>query len=483
MVKTLCLKAAPPAWVLAVAIVFACALHAVAQLTLSRMVWDFQSIEQGSAPSQKIVLTNSGDQPLKIQKVELPEGCSVNPQLADKEIKPKESIEVEFTFDSKAALGKIQQYAYLSLSDSTIIPLTVKGEVYAKAQPRLRVTPPSWEFGTAPVGESRQQTFNCENVGTAELTLQKVQVYDSRFQVIRNITKDKDETGSVVLAPGQRTDFAISVTGRVPGKCEADFYIESNSAGGKFTKVSLKGHMISKTSGVVVSPDLSSFTNNTMYKVEVTRTDKLGKQESLTVERDGLGSFPRPPEPRTVPDPTDYTLTIKLARPTPPPPPKPPEEKPPAETPSPKPEAAPAEAKPPEPTTAPTPTVTPKPEESTQPKEPGKEEEKKPEEPKPGEAPSEKKEGEQPTPEPAPKPEEAKPPEGVAPPPAEPEKPEQEEKKSEKPGEEPTAPPAPEKQETEKAPGESSGKPEEGKPAETPAPSPPAEPPKSPEAK
>jgi hypothetical protein len=423
-----------------------CPPASTAELKLSRVVWDFESVEQGDSKTQKIVLTNPGDQPLTIDRIELPKGCSVKPDLAKKEIQPKGELEVEFTFDSQGMLGKLQHYVYVILSDSTIIPLTIKGEVFPKAQPRLEVTPDTWDFGTVKVGESTERPFRCKNVGTADLKIEKVQVYDSKFRVVRNITKE-------TLAPGEEVDFAISVNPTYPGKCETDFYLKSNSAGRTYTKISVKGYAVSKTLGVVVSSDLSSITNNTPYKVEVVRKDNLGKEEILAVERDSAKSFPREPGPQRV-NPEEYSLTIRLAKPSPVIPQLgPPGVKVPSEEPSPgveKPETAPPEGKPGE-EAAP----------------PG-EQEKKPDQPKEEQAtPSEKAEPETAPQETPAKPEQEKPAEGGTPPreetaPAKPEKPEAEKEPA----------PVPEKEGLEKPPTE----PEKEKPLENPAAPPSAQP-------
>lgn len=293
VLTAICLAVAPP-------------LTGSAELTLSRVVWDFASIQQGDNPTQKIVLKNTGTDAVKIVKTELPAGCSVKPELADKEIPTGGEIEVEFAFDSSAILGKLQQYAYIFLSDGKIVPLTVKGEVYAKAEPRLEVTPAEWDFGTINVGESRPMSFRCKNTGTADLAVEKVQVYDPRFEVTRNITKE-------TVVPGEEADFVISVNPKYAGKCETDFYLKSNSAGMKYTKISVSGYATAKTTGVIVSSDLSSVTNNTPFKVEVIRIDNLGREQTLTVNRDSQSAFtPEPGAER--PNPENYTLTIKLAK-------------------------------------------------------------------------------------------------------------------------------------------------------------------------
>lgn len=284
-----------------------------AELTFSRMVWDFESVQQGDTPTQKIVLKNTGADVAKVEKVELPAGFSVKPDLANKEIPAGGELEVEFALDSSSILGKLQQYAYIFVSDGEIVPLTIKGEVYEKAEPRLEVTPTEWDFGTVTAGESRQMNFRCKNTGTAELQLENVQVYDAKFAVTRNIAKD-------TLSPGDEVDFVISVNPKYPGKCETDFYVKSNSVARKYTKVSAKGYAIAKTTGVVVSPDLSSVTNNTAFRLEVIRTDNLGREQILTVNRDSQSSFTSEPGAER-PNLENYTLTIKVAKPVAPTPP------------------------------------------------------------------------------------------------------------------------------------------------------------------
>lgn len=464
MSKNLFSQIASALTLLMVAFLFGYAFPATVPLKLSRPDWDFGSIEQGETETQKIVMTNSGDQLLTIEKIELPEGLSVKPSLDNTEIQPEKDLEVEFTFDSKGILGQIQQYAYVFVSggdEKSIVSFTIKGEVSAKSEPRLRVTPQTWDFGTVTTGDPKKQVFRCENVGTADLEIEKIQIYDSRFKVGPNIVKQ-------TLAPGEKVDFVVSVTGTRQGRYDTDFYVKSNSASGSFTKVGIKGYGVSKTLGLVISSTLSSVTNNTPYRAEITRTDKLGKTGNIVVERNSKKSFPQ--EPGVRPSPTDlenYTLTVKLVRP-PLPGAKPAERKPAA--PSPKPEAKPAEEKPPE-------AITPLP------KLPAA----KPEKPEPSKSP----EGEE---QPAPKPEGVKI-SDVQTPPAEkppsekpekaepPEKPEQkkEEKIPEKSKEkkEPAAVAPSEKKEPEKPPQEPPSKPDETKSPEGKTAAPPSGPEKS----
>jgi len=435
---------------------------ATAALTLSRTVWDFGSLEQGETKTQKIIITNSGSEPLKIEKAELPEGCSVIPSLYNAEIQPEKQLEAQFTFDSEGSLGRIQQYAYIfpSGSDEKIVSLTITGEVLEKSQPRLRVNPQTWDFRTITTGDPRKQIFTCENVGTAELKIEKIQIYDTKFKVDRNITKQ-------TLAPGEKVDFVVGVTGSYAGRYDTDFYVKSNSVGSSFTKVSIKGYGVSKPSGLVISSSLSSVTNNTFSTFEVTRTDKEGKPEKISVERNSTKRFPPKPGPRTPPTLlSDYTLTIKLIRPLPAP--KPAEK---SITPAVKPEEKPAEEQPSGVTTAPPELLPPvKPEKAEPPKKP---------------------EGEE---QPAPKPEAEKPSEEKTPPQKEPSptgpekakpaaKPEQvKEETTEKPkeGKEPAPPATQEKKESEKPAPKPSSEAGESKSSGEKPPPPPTEPSKSP---
>jgi hypothetical protein len=395
---------------------------AVADLDLSRVVWDFGSIEQGETKAQKIVMTNSGDQTLTIEKIELPEGFSIKPSLDNTEIQPKQDFEIELTVDSTAILGQIQQYAYIfstSADRKQIVPLTIKGEVLEKGQPRLRISPETWDFRTIKVGDTQTRVFTCENVGTADLKIETIQIYDTRFRVERNITRS-------IIEPGGKSDFTVSVSGRYQGSYDTDFYVQSNSAGRKFTKVTIKGYVVEKPSGLVIASNLSSVTNNTLSTFEVVRTDKEGKTDTITVLKDSTSRFPQEPgTPPTRIDPADYTVTIKLVKPTlpatEPPETKPSGEKP--ETPAPKPEAEPVKEQTAGETTPPAETGAAKPEETQPPEEIKKEEEKKPEQPEEKKEPespppSQKEQPEKPAEKAPPKPEEPKPPEEKAPAPS-----------------------------------------------------------------
>ncbi len=458
--------------------------RAAAELKLSRSVWDLGNVEQGETKTQKILIANSGDEAVKIDKVELPEGLTMAPGLNDTEIEPQKELEVEFRFDSEKILGKLQQYAYIFPAGSDekgILTLTIKGEVFEKGKPRLRVTPQTWNLLTVPMGTSRKGQFTCENAGTADLTIEEILLHDARFKID---SKRIAEITQKPIEPGGKVEFGVDFNPTYPGKCDVDFYIKSNSAGSSFTKVSIEGYAISRPRGVVISSTLSSVTNNALSTVEVTRTDKEGKSQTITVGRNATKAFVQEPgeSPRPV-SPTDYTLTVKLIRPTPPPrpaPPKPTEEKP-EETEA---ERKPDEEESPE-VTAPPPTL---PEvEPAKPAVPETPEVEKPALPKPGESepsgaepPSTEKPSEA-QPEKTEPSEEAKPAEGEKP--ATPEA----EKKPEKPAEEqkPAAPSESEKK-VEGPPAEPPAAPKEGeesKPPEGEASAPPAEPekPSSPE--
>jgi hypothetical protein len=97
------------------------------------MTYDYGKIVQDSVVTTIFVITNEGNDILKINDVKTSCGCTAV-VVGENELKPGESTEIEVSFDSKGRTGKQNKTITVSTNDpdNSIIKLTFTGNVIKK---------------------------------------------------------------------------------------------------------------------------------------------------------------------------------------------------------------------------------------------------------------------------------------------------------------------------------------------------------------
>ena len=102
----------------------------------------------------------------------------------------------------------------------------------------LQATPSIVDFGGAPVGSQQQQTLTITNPSTFPVTVLRVSVEGSGFAL-------SGQAGTrVVVKPHEQLAMTVTFQPAAPGACSGHLLLEIDSAGGRFTRVELRGRGI-----------------------------------------------------------------------------------------------------------------------------------------------------------------------------------------------------------------------------------------------
>ncbi|MEG8946451.1 DUF1573 domain-containing protein [Rosettibacter firmus] len=108
-------------------------IYAQPKAVFKPMSYDFGNIVQDSVVEKIFVITNEGNDTLKIHDIKVSCGCTAA-VIGKKELAPSISTEIKVTFDSKGRLGKQNKIisVYTNDPDNSVIRLTLKGNVLKK---------------------------------------------------------------------------------------------------------------------------------------------------------------------------------------------------------------------------------------------------------------------------------------------------------------------------------------------------------------
>lgn len=100
---------------------------------INPMTYDYGNIVQDSVVTTIFVITNGGNDILKINDVKASCGCTAV-VVGEYELKPGESTEIEVSFDSKGKTGKQNKTITVSTNDpdNSILKLAFTGNVIKK---------------------------------------------------------------------------------------------------------------------------------------------------------------------------------------------------------------------------------------------------------------------------------------------------------------------------------------------------------------
>ena len=92
--------------------------------------WDFSRVEEGKSVKHTFTLKNDTDKTLAIKGVDTSCGCTAS-KINKRTLKPKESLEIEVSFNSKGYSGEVKQFVYVNTDDidNPVIRLIIKAEV------------------------------------------------------------------------------------------------------------------------------------------------------------------------------------------------------------------------------------------------------------------------------------------------------------------------------------------------------------------
>ncbi len=285
---------------------------ATPRIEIDIIEWDVGEVEQGEKKSREFVVTNAGDELLKIENVESDCPC-ITAEVIDKEIEPGKSGKVKVEFNATGLEPmRFQKYVYIMSNDPKTAErgtvLTVKGKVTPVPEPKLWIKEWKRDIGVVRQGERKVLKYDYENVGSAELEVEPLFFLDERFELVKDISKKK-------LKRGEHGEFEIAFNADKLGRLDTFFLVKwknpESTNGKKLMKCKIEGYVIEKEKGISISEPilkpkaegesetkvseyLFNITNHNPYSVEVTMLQgdvggekvviEPGKSSELTAE-------------------------------------------------------------------------------------------------------------------------------------------------------------------------------------------------------
>jgi uncharacterized cupredoxin-like copper-binding protein len=158
---------------------------ASAQLSAPRIssqqsVYDFGRIFQGDTVKYSFIVSNTGGDLLKIEKVITTCGCTVAERSKD-ELKPGESATIDVLFDTRDRIGPQTKLVAIQTNDpnTQYYRLTLRGEIVDKPidvenAPAIAFASNAHDFGTVTEGEMLEHEFTIRNDGASPLIIKDV---------------------------------------------------------------------------------------------------------------------------------------------------------------------------------------------------------------------------------------------------------------------------------------------------------------------
>ena len=205
-------------------------------LTVSPNALSFGSVPVNSTVTLPLTLTSSGTAPLTINAATLSgTGFTDSGATFPVTLNPNQSVTLQVHFDPKAAGGATGQLTIASNSSTgatTVVQLTGTGT--AAAVPQLQFSSTALSFGNVPVGSTATLSLTLISSGTAAVTVSSAALTGTGFS-------DSGVTFPVTLNPNQSVTLKVQFDPTATGAASGQLTIQSNSATGGTTQISLSG--------------------------------------------------------------------------------------------------------------------------------------------------------------------------------------------------------------------------------------------------
>jgi uncharacterized cupredoxin-like copper-binding protein len=143
--------------------------------------FNFGNIPQGKTASYEFIISNSGGDLLKIQKVSATCGCTAA-QPEKNELAPGESTKIKVEFNSTGRMGKQEKYVSINTNDpqNSVIRLLITGNIVEQKQgekiqqAKIQFIESQHDFGVVAEGKVFDHTFKFINAGKTTLEIKDV---------------------------------------------------------------------------------------------------------------------------------------------------------------------------------------------------------------------------------------------------------------------------------------------------------------------
>lgn len=194
-------------WLLVLLNLFPQVTWAAPRLFFPHTSFDFGLLDQNQKAEHIFILMNTGDQPLTIDKIKAPCGCTIV-ELTKKVVEPNESGEISIIFNPADNRGKIEKMVYVHSNDpeQPIVRLVIMATV----QMELEISPQNLFFNQVKAGTKATKEVSIKNSGQHPVSILSVKTTHPSLSF-------KVAPGSsplpVQLKPGDSYIIAVEIEG------------------------------------------------------------------------------------------------------------------------------------------------------------------------------------------------------------------------------------------------------------------------------
>lgn len=203
---------------LLLSVVCAC-LIAQPKIHVDKTKIDLGTIYHGDVKTVKLLVSNSGTQPLHIRNVETSCGCTSAKKTLEP-IAPGTSDTIEVSFNSTGFDGKIRKEVMIYSDDpsSPTMFISITGTVTSELETVPKTT--LLQFGASPIGAAAASPIVVKNVSRDTIVITGISVADN------SITFTVEQT---VIAPGGTATIVVRYTPRSTALVDQTLRIQTSS--------------------------------------------------------------------------------------------------------------------------------------------------------------------------------------------------------------------------------------------------------------
>ncbi len=181
-------------------------------LSLPETVFNFGTVFQGETVRHTFIVSNSGDAPLTIDKVNSSCGCTAA-LVSAKVLAARATGELQTSFDSTRFRGDVSKTVYLYTNDPArpVAQLEIKGKVLTE----VTLEPQLVNFGTVSTQRTAKTSIRLVNRGPREVRLAGLETTSPELTA---------RLSAEVIPPGGTVTIAVSLTPK-PGQSRFSGYV------------------------------------------------------------------------------------------------------------------------------------------------------------------------------------------------------------------------------------------------------------------
>jgi Abnormal spindle-like microcephaly-assoc'd, ASPM-SPD-2-Hydin len=275
------------------------------QLTVSTQSLSFGNVTVDSSATLPLTLTSSGSAPVTVSAATLSgTGFTDSGATFPMTLNPNQSVTLQVKFNPTAAGGVTGQLTISSSSSTgatTVVQVSGTGTATTGTTPQLLFSSTALSFGNVAVGSTATLSLTLTSSGTAPVAISSAVLQGTGFS-------DSGATFPMTLNPNQSVTLTVQFDPTAASVTTGTLTVNSNSATGGTTQVTLSGTGTAVQHGVDLSWDAPSSSSDPVAGYNIYRsTDGGGSFTKLNASPDGQVDY----DDNAVQSGTTYVYEVK----------------------------------------------------------------------------------------------------------------------------------------------------------------------------